>query len=181
MIPKKVEDAFSEQVKYELESAYIYLGMAAYFDGAGFAGMGRWMRAQVQEELTHAMRFYKHIIDRGGQVTLYPLSVPPQDWKSPLQAFEAAYEHEKFITGRINTLVKLAQAEGDHASATLLQWFVDEQVEEEDSTSRVVQDLKLIGNDGRGLLMLDRELGQRTFVLPPELAQLYAQGIAAGG
>jgi ferritin len=180
MIPRKVEDAFSEQAKYELESAYIYLSMAAYFDAEGLAGMGTWMRAQVQEEVTHAMRFYKHVVERGGRVALHALSSPPQDWKSPLAAFEAAYEHEKFITGRISDLVKLAAAENDHASQTLLQWFVDEQVEEEASTSKVAQDLKLVGNDGRGILMLDRELGQRTFVLAPELAALYAQAPAAG-
>lgn len=178
MVPKRIEEAFSEQVKYELESAYIYLSMAAYFDAEGFAGMGQWMRAQVQEEVTHAMRFYKHIVERGGRVRFHPLAIPPQEWKSPLAAFEAAYEHEKFITGKIDGLVKLAQAESDHASRTLLQWFVDEQVEEEASTSKVVQDLRLVGNDGRGMLMLDRELGTRTFVLAPDLAALYAQASA---
>ena len=180
MIPKKMEAAFSEQVKFELESAYIYLAMAAYFDAEGFPGMGQWMRAQVQEEVTHAMRFYQHIVERGGHVKLHPLAMPPQDWKSPLAAFEAAYEHEQFITGKIDGLVKLAQAEGDHGSSTMLQWFVDEQVEEEASSSKIVQDLKLVGNDGRGILMLDRELGSRTFVLAPDLAALYAQTTAAG-
>jgi ferritin len=176
MIPKKMEEAFSEQIKFELESAYIYLSMAAHFDAEGFAGMGTWMR----EEVTHAMRFYKHIVERGGHVKLHPLDVPPQDWKSPLAAFEAAYEHEKFITAKIDGLVKLAQAEGDHGSSTMLQWFVDEQVEEEANTSKVAQDLKLVGNDGRGILMLDRELGTRTFVLAPELTALYAMGAVAG-
>ena len=180
MVPKKIEESFSEQIKYELESAYIYLSMAAYFDADGFPGMGTWMRAQVQEEVTHAMRFYKHIVERGGHVKLHPLAMPPQDWKSPLAAFEAAYEHEKFITAKIDGLVKLAQAEGDHASGTLLQWFVDEQIEEESSTAKVAQNLKLVGNDGRGILMLDRELGTRTFVLAPELSALYAMGAAAG-
>jgi len=178
MVPKTIEDAFTEQVKLELESAYIYLSMAAYFDAEGFPGMGRWMRAQVQEELTHAMRFYKHLVERGGHVKLHAIAVPPQAWKSPLEAFEAAYEHERFITGRINDLVKLAGTENDHASDTLLRWFVDEQVEEEASTSKVAQDLKLVGGDGRGILMLDRELGQRTFVLAPELVALYAQAPA---
>lgn len=180
MIPRKIEEACSEQVKLELESAYIYLSMAAYFDAEGLAGMGRWMRAQVREEVTHAMRFYKHIIERGGRVRLHAIASPPQEWKSPLAAFEAAYEHEKFITGKIDGLVKLAQAEGDHASATLLQWFVDEQVEEEASTSKVAQDLRIVGSDGRGILMLDRELGQRTFIMPPELAALYAQAPETG-
>ncbi len=180
MIPKKVEELFNEQIKHELESAYLYLAMAAYFDQAGFPGMGRWMRAQGQEELTHAMRFYKHIIERGGKVKLHPLAILEQTWRSPLEAFEAAYKHEQFITSKINELVKLAQAEGDFASNSILQWFVDEQVEEEESTSQIVQDLRLIGEDGKGILMLDRELGQRTFVLPPELANLYAQATAAG-
>ncbi len=180
MMPPKIQDAFNEQIKHELESAYLYLAMAAYFDGAGFPGMGRWMRAQTQEEVTHAMRFYKHIIERGGQVVLHPLQPLAQSWESPLKAFEAAYEHERFITGRIHALVKLAQTEGDYASNSILQWFVDEQIEEEESTLQIAQNLQLIGNDGRGILMLDRELGQRTFVLPPELAQLYAQGTQAG-
>ena len=180
MVPKKIEEAFSEQIKHEIESAYIYLSMAAYFDSEGFEGMGRWMRAQVQEEVTHAMRFYKHLIERGGHVKLHALAMPQQDWQSPLAAFEAAYKHEQFITGKIDGLVKLAQTEGDHASRTLLQWFVDEQVEEEASSSKVVQELKLVGNDGRGILMIDRELGARTFVLAPDLAALYAQPAAAG-
>ena len=180
MVPKKIEEAFSEQIKHELESAYIYLSMAAYFDAEGFAGMGTWMRAQVQEEVTHAMRFYKHIVERGGHVKFHPLDAPPQDWKSPLAAFEAAYRHEQFITGRINTLMRLSREENDFASQGLLQWFVDEQVEEEANTSKVAQELKLVGNDGRGILMLDRELGTRTFVLAPELSALYAMGAATG-
>jgi len=179
MIPAKISEAFGEQIKHELESAYIYLSMAAYFDAEGFDGMGRWMRAQVQEEVTHAMRFYKHIIERGGHVTLHPLAMPPQEWKSPLAAFEAAYKHEQFITAKIDGLVKLSQAEGDHGSTTLLQWFVDEQVEEEANASKIVQDLRLVGNEGRGILMIDRELGRRNFVLAPDLAALYAQAAGA--
>ncbi|MEO0079086.1 MAG: ferritin [candidate division WOR-3 bacterium] len=178
MIPKEIEDKFNEQIKHELESAYLYLAMAAYFESANLPGMARWMRAQVQEELTHAMRFYKHILERGGQVVLQPLAILGKSWDSPRQAFEAAYQHEQFITGKINELVKLAQSEGDYPAYSLLQWFVDEQVEEENSTSKIAQDLKLIGDEGRGILMLDRELGQRTFVLPPELAAFYAQGSA---
>ncbi len=180
MIPKKIEEAFNDQIRYELESAYIYLSMSAWFAAEGLDGMARWMSAQTQEELTHAMRFYKHILERGGRVKLQPVAQPPLEWKSPLEAFEAAYEHEQFITGRIDLLMKLSHAENDFASRSLLQWFVDEQVEEEESTSRVAQQLRLIGSDGRGLLMLDRELGQRTFALPPDLAALYAQAPTNG-
>lgn len=179
MVPRKIEDAFNEQIKYELESAYLYLQMAAYFDAEGLEGMARWMRAQVQEEVTHAMRFFKHIVERGGKVKLLTLAQPASEWDSALAVFEAAYKHEQFITGLIHKLAALSREENDFASQTLLQWFVDEQVEEEDSTSRVAQQLKLVGKQGNGLLMLDRELGARTFVLPPELAALYAQAPAA--
>ena len=136
------------------------------------------MRAQTQEEVTHAMRFYKHILERGGAVELQPLGQPTPKWSSALEVFEAAYKHEQFITGRIDLLSRLAQSENDFASRTMLQWFVDEQVEEEDNTSRAVQQLKLAGGDGRGLLMLDREMGQRSFAVPPDLAGLYAQAAA---
>jgi len=180
VIPAKIEEAFNEQVRYELESAYIYLAMAAYFQDEGLDGMARWMHAQTQEEVTHAMRFYKHIAERGGRVGLQALAEPRREYKSALDAFEAAYRHEQFITGRINTLMLLSREENDFASQGLLQWFVDEQVEEEDNTSRVARQLKVVDSDGRGLLMLDRELGQRTFVLPPDLATLYAQTPAKG-
>lgn len=179
MIPKKLEQAFGDQIRHELESAYLYLAMAAYFDSQGLEGMGRWMRAQTQEEVTHAMRFYKHIVERGGRPQLQPVSILQQEWTSPQAAFAAAYEHERFITGRINELVKLSQTENDFASRTLLQWFVDEQIEEEASTGKIAQELELVGADGRGVLMLDRELGQRVFVLPTDLAGLYAQ-VAVG-
>lgn len=179
MIPKQLEQAFNEQIKYELESAYLYLSMAAFFDSQGLEGMARWMRAQTQEEMTHAMRFFKHLIERGGNVALHGLAEPKHEWDSALDAFEAAYAHEQFVTGLINKLRKSGRELGDYASESMLQWFVDEQVEEEDSTSRVAQQLRLIGKDGNGLLMLDRELGARSFVLPPELAGFYAQAPAA--
>ncbi len=181
MMPEKVEQAFNDQIKHEFESAYIYLAMAAYFQDEGLDGMARWMHAQTQEEVTHAMRFYRHIAERGGRVKLQALAEPPDGYESPLAAFEAAYQHEQFITGRIDTLMRLSRDENDFASQSLLQWFVDEQVEEEESTSRVVNQLKVVGKDGRGLLMLDRELGQRTFVLPPELAAIYAQSAPTQG
>lgn len=178
MVPAKIETAFNEQIKHELDSGYLYLAMAAWFEDVGLAGMARWMRAQAQEELTHAMRFYRHLIERGGRVRLLALAEPRAEWDSALAAFEAAYGHEQFITGRINELMKLSRTENDFASQGMLQWFVDEQVEEEDTAKGIVDKLKLIGGDGNGLLMLDKELGARTFILPPELAALYAQAPA---
>jgi len=178
MVPKPLEQEFNNQIKLELESAYLYLAMASYFDAQGLAGMARWMRAQVQEEVTHAMRFLKHLTERGGAVRLQALGQPAAEWQSPLAAFEAAYKHEQFITGRINLLAKLSRDENDFASQSMLQWFVDEQVEEEESTLTVAQKLRLVAGDGRGLLMVDNELGTRTFVLAPELAAFYAQAAA---
>ena len=131
MIKKKIRDAFNEQIQHELFSAYLYLSMAAYFHSLGFDGMAQWMRVQTMEEMTHAMKFFDHINEREGDVELLEIEKPQTKWKSPLEAFKAALKHEKFITGKINDLVKLSNKESDFASKSLLQWFVDEQVEEE--------------------------------------------------
>lgn len=166
MISKKMQDAMNEQIKHELESAYLYLSMAAYFHSLGLDGMAQWMRVQTQEEMAHAMKFFDHLKDRDSRVELFTLSQPKKEWSSSLAAFQEAYEHEKFITSRINDLVKIAAEESDHPASVLLQWFTTEQVEEEASTSRVAQMLERVGDSGTGLIMLDRELGKRTFTMP---------------
>ncbi|MCD6472837.1 ferritin [Candidatus Aerophobetes bacterium] len=166
MISKKMQDAMNEQIKYELESAYLYLSMAAYFHSLGLDGMAQWMRVQTQEEMVHAMKFFDHIKDRGGRVELLPLAQPKREWSSPLVAFQEAYKHEQFITSKINDLVKIAKEEPDNPANVLLHWFITEQVEEEASTSRVAQALERIGDSGQGLIMLDRELSTRTFTIP---------------
>ena len=140
--------------------------MAAYFESINLKGFANWMRVQAQEELTHAMRFFDYINERGGVVKLAAIEQPPTEWKSPLDVFEATYKHEVKVTGMINSLVNLAMKEKDHATYNMLQWFVAEQVEEEASADEIRQQLKLIGKDGRGILMLDRELGQRVFTPP---------------
>jgi len=175
MIGKKIQEAMNEQIKHELESAYLYLSMAAYFHSEGLDGMAQWMRAQTQEEIVHAMKFFDHIKERDGRVELLPLAQPKGEWASPLQAFQEAYQHEQFITSKIDDLVKLAAAEGDHAAGILLQWFVTEQVEEESSTSKVAQMLERIGDSGHGLIMLDRELEARTFTIPPTTTEVGAK------
>lgn len=166
MISKKMQDAMNEQIKHELESAYLYLSVAAYFHSLGLDGMAQWMRVQTQEEMVHAMKFFDHIRDRDGRIELLALARPKEEWSSPLAAFQDAYEHEKFITSKINALAKLAAEEADYAANTLLHWFSDEQVEEEASTSKVTHMLERIGDSGTGLIMLDRELGNRTFTMP---------------
>lgn len=163
-ISEKMVEALNEQINAEIYSAYLYLSMAAYFDSIGLKGFANWMRVQWQEELTHAMRLYDYVVERGGRVKLYAIEEPPSEWESPLAAFEHTYEHEVNVTKRIHELVELAMSEKDYATYNMLQWFVAEQVEEEANASEIVDKLRLIGDDGRGLLMLDTELGARRFV-----------------
>jgi ferritin len=161
MIGQRMQKAMNEQIMHETGSAYLYFSMAAYFHAKGLDGMAQWMKAQAQEEFGHALRFFNHINDRGGRIELLAIDKPQMDWDSPQAAFKAALEHEEFITGKINALVKIAHEENDNAAGIMLQWFVTEQVEEEDSVSKVIDMLELIGDFGHGLLMADRELGQR--------------------
>ena len=168
MLSAKMQDALNDQLNAEIYSAYLYLSMEAYFQDKSLTGFATWMRVQTQEELTHAQKFYDFINDRGGRVKLKPIEAPPWDWESPLAAFEAAYKHETIVTGLINKLVDLTLTESDHATDTFLQWFVSEQVEEEDNTSTVVDRIKLVGEVSGGLFLLDQELGQRTFTAPAD-------------
>ena len=165
MIGERVSKAFNDQIKNELESYYIYLSMAAYFHSISLDGMGHWMRCQAHEEMIHAMKFFQHVIDRGGQVVLQDVRQLKTEWSSPLEAFQDAYEHEQFITGKINELTSIAREEKDYASEPLLAWFSDEQVEEEASAGKIRDELEMVGEDKSGLLMIDRELGQRDY--PP--------------
>ena len=166
MISKKMEEALNGQVNAELYSAYLYLSMESYFKSLNLNGFAVWMRVQTQEEVAHAMKIYDFINERGGRVTLKAIEGPPTEWDSPLAVFEAVYVHEQKVTGLINDLVDLAIKEKDHATNTFLQWFVNEQVEEESSADEVVQQLKMMENAPGGMFMLDRELGQRIFTPP---------------
>jgi len=161
-------DELNRQVNAELYSSYLYLSMAAYFESINLKGFANWMKIQAQEEVTHAMKFFDYINERGGRVTLDTIKKPPAEWKSPLDVFENTYKHEVNVTKMINSLVDLAIREKDHATYNMLQWFVAEQVEEEASADAIRQQLKFIGKDGRGLLMLDRELSRRVFTPPAQ-------------
>jgi ferritin len=168
MISKKMESALNKQINAELYSAYLYLSMNSYFQSANLQGSATWMRVQALEEMTHAEKFYQFVINRGGRIFLETIEGPPVKWASPLAAFQDVYKHEQKVTSLINALVDLAIKEKDHASHTMLQWFVNEQVEEESNADGIVQQLKLLGDSGQGLLMLDRELGQRVFTPPTQ-------------
>lgn len=167
-ISERVVKALNTQLNREIYSAYLYLSMSAYFDSLGLKGFANWMKVQWQEELMHAMKFFDYVADRGGRVELYEIEAPPKEWRSPLEAFEFALEHEKSVTKRISDLVNLSIEEKDHATFNMLQWFVNEQVEEEKSFGEIVAKLKLAGNDTRALLFLDSELGQRKFGVEDE-------------
>lgn len=166
MINPKVASAINEQIKNELESAYLYYAMQAYFTSAGFDGMANWMSVQVKEELFHASKFYDYVLNRGGQIQLKPLAILKTTWESPLSAFKEALAHEEFITNRINFLMKTAIDENDFASKVLLDWYVNEQVEEESNVSKIIASLAQVKNSGEGLLVIDRELATRVFVMP---------------
>ena len=166
MIGKKMQEALNEQINAELYSAYLYLSMEAFFQSINLPGFANWMRVQTQEELMHAMKMYDYVNGRGGRVTLKSIAAPPAEWESPLAVFEAVYKHEQKVTGLINNLVNLAIEQKDHAANMFLQWFVNEQVEEEKSADEIVQKIKLMADAPGAMYMLDNEMGQRVFTPP---------------
>jgi len=171
MISQKMQEALNGQVAAEFYSAYLYLSMSAYLESVDLKGFANWMRVQYQEEVSHAEKIFDHVIERDGRAVIKAWEAPPAEWKSALDVFETAYKHEQKVTGLINGLVDQALAEKDHATYNFLQWFVNEQVEEEASVKAIVQQLKLLGDSRAGLFQIDRELGQRTFVPPADTAQ----------
>jgi len=166
MIGKKIEKALNAQINAELYSAYLYLSMEAYFRSLNLNGFANWMRVQTQEEMFHVTKMYNFLDERGGRITLKAIDGPPTEWNSPLAVFEAAYAHEQKVTGLINDMVNLAMEEKDHATNSFLQWFVNEQVEEESSADNIVQQLRMMKDAPGGTYMLDRELAQRVFTAP---------------
>ena len=161
MLSRTVQDAMNEQIMNEFHAAYQYLSMAAYFESANLAGFSRWMRVQSQEEMEHAMKFYDFIHDRAGQVRLQGINPPLVEFSSPLDVFAKALEHEQRVSRQINAIYALAVRENDFASQAFLNWFVTEQVEEEKNSQQLVDTLRMVGDRGDALVMLDRELGAR--------------------
>jgi len=161
MIGKKVTAALNLQMNREFYNSRLYLSMATYFHSINMEGAARWMELQAQEETGHAMRLYKHLLERGARVTVAAIEAPPTKWESPLAAFEAAYEHECKVTKEFDEHVALAQAEKDNATLNFLQWFVNEQVEEEASVDSVIQSIKMAKNAPGANFMIDRMLAQR--------------------
>ena len=166
MINEKLEKAFNEQINKELYSEYLYLSMQAYFERLNLKGFVNWMSVQVQEEHAHALGMFDYLNQRGGNVQLEAIDKPETDWESPLAVFEQVLEHEEYVTSRINALMDVAEETKDRAAMSFLNWYLKEQVEEEDNVGNVLATLKLIGDDKKALLMLDKDLATRTFVQP---------------
>ena len=163
MLSKKMAEALNGQINKEMYSAYLYLAMSAYSEHQGLKGFANWFNVQYQEEMTHAMKIYSYVQDQGAQVKLLTIEEPPVDFGTPLDMFEKTLAHEQFVTKSINELVDLALKEKDHATQIFLQWFVTEQIEEEANDNEIIDQLKLVGKDGHGIFMIDKELGARVF------------------
>jgi ferritin len=169
MLSPKLQDAFNEQINRELYSEYLYLSMAAYCYEMDLDGFANFFMVQTQEEHFHAIKMFNFVTDCGGRVLLKKLDGPPVEFKSVKELFEKTLEHEKFVTKSINELMDVAVKEKDHASASFLKWYVDEQVEEETTDHKILSKIKLVEGNGYGLLMIDQELAARTFT-PPAVA-----------
>jgi len=161
MISEGMQKAIGDQINKEIYSAHVYLAMAGWSAIEGLKGTSKWFTAQYHEELGHAMRLFHYLLDRGASVKLQAIGEPPSTYESPLAAFEAALSHEREVTRSINYLMDLAIKEKDHASHNMLEWFVNEQVEEEASVQEIIDQLRIIGKEGSGLFVLDLELGKR--------------------
>lgn len=161
MLSESLQKAINDQIKDELYAAYLYLSMSAYLETVHLSGSARWMRLQSREEASHAMKFFDYVLEREGRVVLHAIEQPPQEFKSMLDVFQQALEHERKVTGMIHRLYDLAGKERDYATQVMLQWFITEQVEEERSAGEVVDQIKIIGDQPAALFFLDKQLGAR--------------------
>ncbi len=166
MFHKKMNDAINEQINAEFYSAYLYLAMATYFEGKNLPGFANWMRIQFQEEQFHALKMYDFVHQRGGTVILEAIEKPKAKFKNLLSVFEETLEHEKMITGKIEKLMDIAVELKDYATQSFLQWYIEEQVEEEASVEEILNQLKLVDGKGQAILMFDTQFATRTFVPP---------------
>jgi len=166
MLTKKIEKALNQQINAEFASAYLYLSMANYLNEENLTGFSNWMKSQYEEEKFHAMKMYDYILERDGVVRLDTINKPKHKWKGIIDVFEDTLKHEQSVTKMINNLTSLAIDERDHATVNFMQWFVDEQVEEEATVSELLGQLQLVEGKGSGLFMLDKEAAQRTFTPP---------------
>lgn len=161
MLTPQLHEALNKQVNLEFGSAYLYLSMAAYFDAQSLDGFSQWMKEQAKEEVMHAMKIYQYILDREGEVTMLAIAQPITKFSSVLEVFEKALEHERKLADALNDLAGITLQVKDNTSHAFLEWFLNEQVEEVATASTICDKIRLIGNNGHGILMLNNELGQR--------------------
>jgi ferritin len=166
MLSEKMTEALNGQANRELYSSYLYLSMSAYFESINMKGLASWMRVQAGEELVHTMKMYDYVISAGGRARMLAVEEPRFSWGSPLEAFQQVWDHERAVTGLIMALVGVAEAEKDQATRSFLQWYIDEQVEEEESSDTVLKKVQAAGDDKAALLAVDKELGERRFKFP---------------
>ncbi|MCK4762844.1 MAG: ferritin [Candidatus Aminicenantes bacterium] len=166
MINDKIEKMINEQMNFEIYSAYIYKAMGAYCDSIDLTGFANWFKIQVDEEMFHAQKMYDFLLERGGRPFFTQIAAPPKDWDSVKAAFEHALDHERIVTDRINKIMTAAIGENDHASRSFLNWFVDEQVEEEANVDSILKKLELVKESGHGIFLMDKDLAARTFTPP---------------
>jgi len=165
-LTKNVEDVINKQINAELWSAYLYLSMSSWFESKGLKGFANWMRIQFQEETAHGLKFFDYVLSRTGEIKLEPIAVVPNTWGSIKEVFEQSYEHECLVTQMIYNCYEVAESDKDRATTSMLQWFIDEQAEEESNVLTILDQLNLIGEDGQAIYHLDKELATRIFVDP---------------
>lgn len=161
MVSKKMEAALNAQMNAEMYSGYLYLAMSAYFEEEELPGFAHWMRIQAAEELEHGLKFFDYILRRNAHVSIEKIDKPETSWEDAKAVFEQVSQHEKNVTGMINELVDLAISEKDHATNNFLQWFVAEQVEEEENADGILGQVKRAIGSPTTLLLLDGELANR--------------------
>lgn len=164
MLKQKMQDAYNEQINRELYSSYLYLSMCAYAQSIGLPGVANWMKVQAKEELTHANKFFDYVLERNGKVELKAIEAVPTEFGNVIEIFEKVQEHEQYVSESINKLVDVSIEVSDHASRSMLMWFVDEQVEEEANVQTILDELKMVEGKGQGLYLIDKELSTRVFV-----------------
>jgi ferritin len=158
-----METALNQQINKEMYSAYLYMSMSAHSTHIGLTGFANWFMVQYKEEMEHAMKIYKYLQDQGSKVHLIDIEKPPSSFKDPMEMFQQTLKHEQFVTSSINELMDLAMKENDHATQIFLHWFITEQIEEEANDNEIIGKLKLVGDKGNGIFMIDKELSKRTF------------------
>ncbi len=171
MLSEKMTSALNSQVNKEMYSAYLYMAMSTHSNEMGLKGFANWFMVQYHEEMFHAMKLYEYIARQGGLPVLKAIAEPPAAFDSAMDMFEKTLAHEQFITASINDLMEIAIAEKDHATRIFLQWYVTEQVEEEENDNDIIAQLKLIGNHPQGLMMLDRDLAARATTVPTDFSK----------